>query len=45
MLIVKRNYLNEVQIQLVELINNQLQMNDNNLDHHLNQKSNIYKEK
>jgi hypothetical protein len=35
MLIVKRNLLNEDQIQLEELINNQLQMNDNNLDHHL----------
>jgi len=35
MLIVKKNLLNEDQIQLEELKDNQLQMNDNNLDHHL----------
>jgi len=40
MLIVKKNFLHEGQIQQEELINNQFQMNDNNLYHHLKLKIN-----
>ncbi len=40
MLIVKKNFLHEVQIKQEELKDNQLQMNDNNLYHHLKLKIN-----